>query len=54
MKQVYLIRHAQPELPGGKRMCLGITDLPLSAEGRAQAKAMAAELPSVTAVWSSP
>lgn len=54
MKRVYLIRHAQPEFPGGKRMCLGITDLPLSAEGQVQAKAMAAALPSVTAVWSSP
>ena len=54
MKRVYLIRHAQPEFPGGKRMCLGITDLPLSAEGQAQAKAMAAALPPVSAVWSSP
>lgn len=54
MKKVYLIRHGLPEFPGGKRMCLGQTDLPLSAEGHAQARAMAAKLPKVTAVFSSP
>ena len=29
MKKVYLIRHALPDFPGGKRMCIGTTDLPL-------------------------
>ncbi|MGM9660607.1 MAG: histidine phosphatase family protein [Faecousia sp.] len=54
MKRVYLIRHALPALPGGKRTCLGRTDLPLCAEGLAQAKEMAARLPPVCAVFSSP
>ncbi|MGN1016917.1 MAG: histidine phosphatase family protein [Faecousia sp.] len=54
MKRVYLIRHGLPDFPGGQRMCLGTTDLPLAPEGLAQAKAMAAALPPVTAVFSSP
>ena len=53
MKTVYLIRHGLPDFPEGKRMCLGHTDLPLSAEGYAQAQEMAAKLPKVTAVFSS-
>ena len=35
-------------------MCLGVTDLPLGPEGLAQAAEMAASLPPVTAVFSSP
>ncbi len=35
-------------------MCLGSTDLPMGPEGLAQARAMAAQLPVVTAVFSSP
>ena len=54
MKKVYLIRHGLPDFPGGKRMCLGTTDLPLCAEGLAQAENMAARLPPVTEVFSSP
>lgn len=54
MKRVYLIRHGLPDFPGGKRMCLGTTDIPMGAEGLAQAQAMAAKLPPVTAVFSSP
>lgn len=54
MKRVYLIRHALPALPGGKRTCLGRTDLPLCEEGYAQSKEMAARLPPVSAVFSSP
>lgn len=54
MKRIYLIRHGQPEFPGGKRLCIGSTDLPLSAEGLAQAQAMARTLPAVAAVYSSP
>lgn len=54
MKHVYLIRHALPGFPDGKRMCLGLTDIPLGPEGLAQAKAAAGKLPPVTAVFSSP
>lgn len=54
MKKVYLIRHGLPDFPGGKRMCLGTTDIPMGDEGLAQAAQMAATLPPVTAVFSSP
>lgn len=54
MKRVYLIRHGLPEFPTESRMCLGTTDLPLGAEGLAQAKLLAASLPPVSAVFSSP
>ena len=38
-KQIYLVRHALPDYPGGAKMCLGQkNDLPLSADGRAQAQ----------------
>ena len=53
MKQVYLIRHGLPDFPKGQRMCLGTTDLPMGAEGLAQAAEMAKKLPPVTAVFSS-
>ena len=54
MKNVYLIRHALPAFIDDKRMCIGITDLPLSNQGKSQAAAMAEKLPPVTAVFSSP
>ena len=54
MKHVYLIRHALPAFPGGSRMCIGITDIPIGQQGLAQARAMADILPDVTAVYSSP
>ena len=54
MKRMYLIRHALPDFPGGQRQCLGITDIPLGTEGMAQAEAMAAALPPVATVFSSP
>lgn len=54
MKHVYLIRHALPDFPGGERMCLGRTDLPLGKEGIARAEAMAKNLPPVSRVYSSP
>lgn len=54
MKTVYLIRHALPAFPEGSKMCIGITDIPIGREGMEQAKAMAAVLPPVTAVYSSP
>ena len=54
MKQVYLIRHALPDFPGGKGMCIGTTDIPLGEPGFSQAAVMAQKLPPVTAVFSSP
>lgn len=54
MKTVYLIRHALPAFPPGTKLCLGTTDIPLGEAGRLQAREMAAKLPPVTAVFSSP
>lgn len=54
MKKVYLIRHGLPDFPGGKRMCIGTTDIPMGEKGLAQALEMAGKLPPVTAVFSSP
>lgn len=54
MKKVYLIRHAQPAFPDKRQMCIGITDIPLGEAGRQQALQMAANLPPVSAVFSSP
>ena len=54
MKRVYLIRHGLPAFPGGKRMCIGTTDIPMGEAGFAQAAQMAKQLPAVTAVFSSP
>ena len=53
MKKVYLIRHALPDFPEGKRMCIGTTDIPLGEQGLLQAAEMAKALPAVTAVFSS-
>ncbi len=33
---LYFVRHGQPDFPGGKRMCLGSTDLGLSELGKRQ------------------
>ena len=54
MKKIYLIRHALPDFPDGKRMCIGTTDNPLGEQGLLQAAEMAKKLPSITAVFSSP
>ena len=54
MKKVYLIRHALPDFPDGKSMCIGTTDIPLGEKGFFQASNMAKNLPAVTAVFSSP
>ncbi len=43
-RRVYLVRHAAPTLPDGQRRFLGLTDLPLSAEGVRQAHALADRL----------
>ncbi len=37
MRSLTLIRHGRPDFPKGQRICLGLTDLPLSALGRLQA-----------------
>ena len=42
MRTVYLIRHGEPQLPDGRRICLSRTDLPLSDEGHRQAERLAA------------
>ena len=56
-KQIYLIRHALPDYPGGTKMCLGQkNDLPLSVQGHAQAQRLGrffASLP-LEAVYTSP
>ena len=55
MPSIYLIRHGKPDFPGGARMCLGRTDLPLGALGRLQAAMLGFELrDKVEAVYSSP
>lgn len=55
MRKAYLIRHGKPDFPGGKRMCLGRTELPLGAVGRMQAVLLRRELASeADAVFSSP
>ena len=54
MKHVYLIRHALPNFPGGKGMCIGTTDIPLGEASFQQATQMAVSLPPVTTVFSSP
>lgn len=38
MRTVYLVRHGMVDFPGGKRRCIGRTDLPLSEVGRKQAE----------------
>ncbi len=56
-KILYIIRHAQPDYPGGVKRCLGRKcDLPLSAEGRETARALAARFAAlpVEAVYASP
>ena len=40
MRTIYLIRHGEPSLPGGERICLSRTDLPLSDKGRQQGEAL--------------
>ena len=55
MRKIYLIRHGQPELPGGERICLGSSELPLSTLGRLQVCLLGLELGGrVSAVFSSP
>ena len=44
---MYLVRHAQPELPAGRRRFLGQSDPPLSAAGVEQAQRLAERLRTV-------
>lgn len=56
-KQIYLIRHALPDYPGGAKMCLGQkNDLPLSEAGLEQARRLGAFFSSIPleAVYTSP
>lgn len=36
MRKLYLIRHARPDMPLDRRMCLGSTDIPLGTPGKLQ------------------
>lgn len=57
IKKIYLIRHAEPDYPGGEAMYLGQkVDLPLSAAGFAQAESLARLLSCqpIEAVYTSP
>lgn len=57
MRDIYIVRHGEPEFPGGKWLCIGSgTDLPLSAKGREQAAALRPFIDSLgpAEVWSSP
>ncbi len=38
---VYLVRHGEPLFPGGRSLCIGRTDLPLSERGKRQASDLA-------------
>jgi len=56
-RTVYLFRHGLPAFPGGVRCCLGLTpDLPLSAQGAAEAKSWRDFLPEqrISGIYSSP
>ncbi len=55
MRKLYLIRHGRPDIPQGKRLCLGRTDIPLGTLGRMQACLLGQELEDrVSRVFSSP
>ena len=56
MRKIYLIRHCLAKCPGGKRICLGQTDVPLGKEGRLQAVELKKCFKSIpyTAVFTSP
>ena len=55
MRKLYLIRHGRPDIPQGKRLCLGRTDIPLGPLGRMQACLLGQELAGrVSRVFSSP
>ena len=41
-RRIWLIRHAEPEFPGGEKYILGRTDMPIGERGRAQAALLGA------------
>lgn len=41
MRKIYLVRHGKVDFQGGVRRCIGRTDVPLSEEGRKQARRLA-------------
>ncbi len=43
MARIFFMRHGRPEFPGGKTVCLGSTELPLSKAGQEQAECAARE-----------
>ena len=43
-RHVYLVRHGTPVFPGEGRYCIGITDIPLSREGKLQGRRAGAYL----------
>lgn len=50
-----MIRHGRPDIPAGKRLCLGRTDIPLGPLGRMQACLLGQELTDrVSRIFSSP
>lgn len=53
MRKLYLLRHGEPDFPGGKKMCLGLTDLPLSRLGAMQSALCGAAVGDVEAVFCS-
>lgn len=57
MRKLYIVRHGEPDFPGGVWLCIGSgTDLPLSEKGRAQAEADAPFFTAhpIASLWSSP
>lgn len=56
MRRIYFVRHGTPDFPGGKRMCIGTTDIPLSNFGKLQAYLAGVELNlhGIGAVFTSP
>jgi broad specificity phosphatase PhoE len=56
MRTLYLIRHGEPELEGGIRRCIGVTDLVLDAAGRKKAQRLNVyfNLHPIEAVYASP
>ena len=53
--RIYLMRHGEPDFPGGRKLCLGKADIPLGLLGRLQAALLADALGGrVSRVYSSP
>lgn len=50
---IILMRHCKPELDDSLRLCIGITDIPLSEQGCEQARKIAAGFTGLRAIYSS-